>query len=304
MPINTTTLESNLTTKINNTSGTTDAKEFLLLGKAVESLKGSTIGSGDIDFGTYKITYSNNYAQLSDLPSASTYHGMFAHVHATGKGYYSHAGNWLPLVNEDTSGNVTISGNLTVNGTTTTINSTTMDVDDLNITIASGAADAAAANGAGLTVDGASATFTYVSATDNWSLNKGLVVNGALNVNEIIEKATIDTSTSGTLAVDSTVQGVVFLNTNQTANRTINFSNVNANMAVGESMSFAVLSTQGSSAYYFNAYQVDGSAVTPKWQGGSAPTGGNASSIDVYNFTLIKTASATFTVLASVSQFA
>ena len=135
-------------------------------------------------------------------------------------------------------------------------------------------------------------------------LNKGLVVNGALNVNEIIEKATIDTSTSGTLAVDSTVQGVVFLNSNQTANRTINFSNVNANMAVGESMSFAVLSTQGSSAYYFNAYQVDGSAVTPKWQGGSAPTGGNASSIDVYNFTLIKTASATFTVLASLSQFA
>lgn len=304
MPINTTTLESNLTTKINNTSGTTDAKEFLLLGKAVESLKGSTIGSGDIDFGTYKITYSNNYANLSDLPSASTYHGMFAHVHATGKGYYAHAGNWLPLVNEDTSGNVTISGNLTVNGTTTTINSTTMDVDDLNITIASGAADAAAANGAGLTVDGASATFTYVSATDNWNLNKGLVVNGALNVNEIIEKATIDTSTSGTLAVDSTVQSVVFLNTNQTANRTINFSNVNANMSVGESMSFAILSTQGSSAYYFNAYQVDGSAVTPKWQGGSAPTGGNASSIDVYNFTLIKTASATFTVLASLSQFA
>ena len=169
MPINTTTLETNLTTKINNTSGTTDAKEFLLLGKAVESLKGSTIGSGDIDFGTYKITYSNNYANLSDLPSASTYHGMFAHVHATGKGYYAHAGNWLPLVNEDTSGNVTISGNLTVNGTTTTINSTTMEVDDLNITIASGAADAAAANGAGLTVDGASATFTYVSATDNWS---------------------------------------------------------------------------------------------------------------------------------------
>lgn len=304
MPINTTTLESNLTTKINNTSGTTDAKEFLLLGKAVESLKGSTIGSGDIDFGTYKITYSNNYANLSDLPSASTYHGMFAHVHAEAAAFYSHNNAWYKLVNYDTSGNLTISGNLTVNGTTTTINSTTMDVDDLNITVASGAANAAAADGAGLTVDGASATFTYVSATDNWSLNKGLVVNGALNVNEIIEKATIDTSTSGTLAVDSTVQGVVFLNTNQTANRTINFSNVNANMAVGESMSFAVLSTQGSSAYYFNAYQVDGSAVTPKWQGGSAPTGGNASSIDVYNFTLIKTASATFTVLASLSQFA
>ena len=58
------------------------------------------------------------------------------------------------------AGDATIDGNLTVNGTTTTINSTQLDVDDLNITIASGAGNAAAANGAGITVDGASATFT------------------------------------------------------------------------------------------------------------------------------------------------
>ena len=62
--------------------------------------------------------------------------------------------------------------------------------------------------------------------------------------------------------------------------------------------------TQGSTAYYLNAYQVDGSSVTPKWQGGSAPTGGNASSIDSYTFTIIKTADATFTVLASQTKFA
>jgi hypothetical protein len=62
--------------------------------------------------------------------------------------------------------------------------------------------------------------------------------------------------------------------------------------------------TQGSTAYYLNAYQVDGVSVTPKWQGGTAPAGGNASSIDSYNFTIIKTADATFTVLASQTQFA
>ena len=62
--------------------------------------------------------------------------------------------------------------------------------------------------------------------------------------------------------------------------------------------------TQGSTAYYLNAYQIDGSSVTPKWQGGSAPTAGNASSIDSYSFTIIKTADATFTVLASQTQFA
>ena len=53
--------------------------------------------SGDVDFGANKITYANIYAQLSDLPSASTYHGMFAHVHATGLAYYAHAGAWIPL---------------------------------------------------------------------------------------------------------------------------------------------------------------------------------------------------------------
>jgi hypothetical protein len=62
--------------------------------------------------------------------------------------------------------------------------------------------------------------------------------------------------------------------------------------------------TQGSTAYYNSAVQVDGSSVTPKWQGGTAPTAGNASGIDVYSYTIIKTGSAAFTVLASQVQFA
>jgi hypothetical protein len=64
------------------------------------------------------------------------------------------------------------------------------------------------------------------------------------------------------------------------------------------------LNTNGTTAYYPNVIQVDGSSVTPKWQGGTAPTAGNASSIDAYVFTIIKTASATFTVLASQTKFA
>jgi len=73
-------------------------------------------------------------------------------------------------VNKD----LVVTGDLTVNGTTTTINSTTLDVDDINITVAKGAANASAANGAGLTVDGASATILYTSATDSWNFNKPL----------------------------------------------------------------------------------------------------------------------------------
>jgi hypothetical protein len=72
-------------------------------------------------------------------------------------------------------GNATIVGNFTVIGTTTSVQSQTLDVTDLNITVAKGASTAAAANGAGLTVDGASATLLYTSATDTWNINKGLV---------------------------------------------------------------------------------------------------------------------------------
>ena len=108
---------------------------------------------------------------------------MTAHSHSNGKLAYAHAGNWLNVVNEDTSGNVVISGNLTVSGTQTTVNSTTLDVADLNITVANGAADAAAADGAGLTVDGAAATILYQATGDKWAFNKPISL-GAWTVTE------------------------------------------------------------------------------------------------------------------------
>lgn len=86
-----------------------------------------------------------------------------------------------------TFNDVTVSGNLTVNGTTTTVNSTTLEVADKNITVAKGAVDAAAANGAGLTVEGPAtpATLTYASADDSWNFNKQVKANvtGALTGN-------------------------------------------------------------------------------------------------------------------------
>jgi len=76
-----------------------------------------------------------------------------------------------------TNGLVVIRGDLQVDGTTTTINSTTVDIDDLNITLASGAANAAAADGAGITIDGASATLTYDSTDDEFDFNKGITAS-------------------------------------------------------------------------------------------------------------------------------
>ena len=75
-------------------------------------------------------------------------------------------------------------------------------------------------------------------------------------------------------------------------------------MDTGESITIAHIVAQGGTAYYNNAVTIDGSAITPEWQGGSAPTGGNINSLDVYSYTIIKTGSATFTALASQTQFA
>ena len=82
----------------------------------------------------------------------------------------------------DDTGTVEIKGSLQVNGTTTTVNSATLDVADLNITVAKGAANAGAADGAGLTVDGASATLTYDSTNDRWAINKSLAGDVVGNV--------------------------------------------------------------------------------------------------------------------------
>lgn len=86
----------------------------------------------------------------------------------------------ITAANISVSGNATITGNLTVQGTTTSVNSTTVDITDLNITVAKGAANAAAANGAGLTVDGANATLTYNSTTDRWVVNKDFETTGTI----------------------------------------------------------------------------------------------------------------------------
>ena len=69
-------------------------------------------------------------------------------------------------------------------------------------------------------------------------------------------------------------------------------------------MTVAFLVTNTGTPYYNNAVTVDGSSVTPEWQGGSAPSAGNANSVDIYTYTIIKTGSAAFTVFAAQTQFA
>ena len=137
----------------------------------------------------------------------------------------------------------------------------------------------------------------------------GVTVDGTLDIEEVIEKVSTGTSTTGTINFDLNTSAIGNFTSNQTANRTINFradgsTTLNSFMSTGQSMTCTLIMKQGSTAYYLNAYQVDGSTITPEWSGGSAPSAGNASSLDVYTFTIIKTADATFTVLASQTQYA
>jgi hypothetical protein len=118
------------------------------------------------------------------------------------------------------------------------------------------------------------------------------------------------TAATGTIAYYPSSQSVLYYTSNASANWTVNLTfssgtTLNTAMSTGQSLTVAFLVTQGSTAYYNSAVYVDGtgSGVTTVWQGGSAPSSGNASSIDVYTYTIIKTGSAAFTVLASQTQF-
>lgn len=111
------------------------------------------------------------------------------------------------------------------------------------------------------------------------------------------------TAATGTINFDLSTQGVLYYTTNASANFTLNFrgngsTTLNSLMSTGDAISAVFLNTNGSTAYYPTAFQIDGSSVTPKWSGGTAPAAGNASAIDSYSFTIFKTGSAAFTVLA------
>ena len=130
-----------------------------------------------------------------------------------------------------------------------------------------------------------------------------------LAVSNIGETATITAAApSATTNYDVLTQSVQVYTSNAANNWTLNLrgnssTSLNSTMAIGQAVTVALVTTQGATAFYANAVQIDGVSVTPKWQGGTAPTAGNINGLDIYTFTVIKTASATYIVLASQVQF-
>ena len=134
--------------------------------------------------------------------------------------------------------------------------------------------------------------------------------NGETKIFGVFEGATISTTFITSFTYDVITQAVYFQNVNLGANFTVNLrgdgSNaLNAVLNTGESATVALITKQGNTTYYNTSVLVDGTStnVTVVWQGGAAPTAGNASSNDVYTYTALKTAASTYTVLAAQTQF-
>ncbi len=149
-------------------------------------------------------------------------------------------------------------------------------------------------------------TATTFTAKQTFTGTSSVISSKFTNALELITVSA--TAATGTINYDVTTQSVLYYTSNASANWTVNFrgssgTSLDSAMATGESITVVFLVTQGATPYYNNVVQVDGNAVTPKYQGGTAWSAGNASSIDSYSYTIIKTGSATFTVLAAQVQF-
>lgn len=132
----------------------------------------------------------------------------------------------------------------------------------------------------------------------------------ALITNEVIENANVIASAiPSTANIDLITSGIYYYTSNSTANWTFNFrgdsgTTLNNQMAVNQIITATILVTNGATPFRATAFQVDGSAITPKWADALAPAAGNANSIDIYTFTLIKIGASAFTALASLARFA
>jgi hypothetical protein len=153
--------------------------------------------------------------------------------------------------------------------------------------------------GTGLSGGGTSGTVTLSIA----SQQSDLIIKGfEEDVNVVASAAT------GTINFDVATASVWYYTSNATANHTLNFrydgsNSLSSKLAVGDAITLVWLNTNGATPYYPNVIQIDGSAVTPKVP--AAISAGNASSIDAYVFTIIKTAATpTYTVLETQTKFA
>jgi hypothetical protein len=201
----------------------------------------------------------------------------------------------IPLSELDANFNtVATLGNASIGlgNTTTTVGNLTLT----NVTLSSGTSNMTLGNTA-VTIGSATTSVGNLALTN-------------VTITTIQETSNVTaTAANATINMELLNNSILYLTSNATGNFTVNFrgtstTSLNNVMSNNTSLACTVLATQGNTAYYNSVVQVDGNTVTPKWQGGTAPTSGNASSIDSYTYVIIKTGSAAFTVLAAQTKFA
>ena len=239
------------------------------------------------------ITLTGTVTSSGDLTLGGTLSGVSLATQVTGT---------LPVGNGGT-GTTTLTANNVILGNGTSAPLFVAPGTSGNVLTSNGTTWASSTPAAGFSTS-ADNTFTGTQTFSGTSAKLAVILNDAAEV------ATVSaTAATGTINYDITTQSVLFYTSNASANWTVNFrassgTSLNTALATGQSVTVAFLVTQGATAFFNSAVQVDGttSGVTTRWLGG-APTAGNASGIDSYRYLIIKTGSATYTVLASVTQF-
>jgi len=286
---------------------TLDASAFDLAG--LQSLRlgsvGGLIGASVDEFSTdANLTQNSN----TKVPTQAAVKGYVDTVNLT-----TPTGGTFGVVGILTANSAVFAGNVSVGGALTYEDVT--NVDSIGIVTAR---TGVKVTGGELTVgsniqlgNAGIVTASQLSCSTVTASNFGTVNATRLITNEVVEKVLIDGSTAlnGTFNLNLATNAVYFFTPNATGNFTFNFrgdgsTSLNNTLAVGESLTVAIITTQGGSAYYANGHQIDGSGVTPLWAGGTAPSSGDTSSKNVYTYTIIKTANATYTLLAQKTKFA
>ena len=150
----------------------------------------------------------------------------------------------------------------------------------------------------GITTDGVTLTLTGSTSALSAVLS---------DVAEVINVSA--TAATGNINFDVTSQSVLYYTSNATSNWNVNFrgsstTQLNTLLSNGQCITVVFMTAQGATPYFSNTVQIDGSSVTPRYQGATAPTAGNANSVDIYSYTIVKTSNAAFSVFASQTSFA
>ena len=248
--------------------------------------------------------FTGSSTQTVVLPVASTMTlGQQFTIHNNSSGDVAIQSSGLNAVSTATANTTTVITCILTSGT----DASSWDSDYTGFTtvlpIVRGGTGATTLAGANIPVVNVANTFTAQQTFSGSTSVLGQVTTSSAETTTITA-----TAATGALTYDVSTQSVLYYTTAATNNWTMNFrmssgTSLNTAMATGQAVTVVFAATTGATPYYPTAITIDGNAVTPKWQGGTAPTAGNASSVDVYSYTIIKTGSAAFTVLASQTQF-